>query len=95
MTLKNEKYHCWNYYLNGEVKEQIEQEEERINKLTNRSEKIPWDAAQRNKKIDDIKERLCKEVISRSSLPPKSSEGEDEENGESLTDFITCPEFLS
>lgn len=49
----------------------------------------------RNKKIDDIKERLCKEVTSRPSLPPKSPEGKDEENGESLTEFITCPEFLS
>jgi len=30
-------------------------------------------------------------------VQPTSKElrGEDEENGESLTDFITCPEFLS
>ena len=68
---------------------------ERINKLANRSEKIPCDSAQRNKKIDDIKERLCKEVMSRSSLPPKSPEGKDEENGESLTEFITYSEFSS
>lgn len=57
--------------------------------------KIPWDSAQRNKKIDDIKERLCKEVMSRSSLPLKSPEGKDEENGESLTEFITYSEFSS
>ena len=56
---------------------------------------IPWDSAQRNKKIDDIKERLCKEVMSRSSLPPKSPEGKDEENGESLTEFIAYSEFSS
>ena len=56
---------------------------------------IPWDSAQRNKKIDDIKERLCKGVTSRPSLPPKSPEGKDKESGESLAELITCPEFLS
>lgn len=43
--------------------------------------KSPLDSAQRNKKIDDIKREGCKEVTSRPSLPPKSPEGKDEENG--------------